>query len=838
MKRRLFSFLGVLLVLALTACVVMPGQAFAAVTQQQYNWDNVAIGGGGGFVPGIVFSQAEKDLIYARTDMGGAYRWSPATSSWIPLTDSFDQDEYSYYGIESIAPDPTDANRVYAAVGMYTNDWLPNNGAILRSTDKGNTWQKTILPFKFGGNMPGRSMGERLAVDPNKNNILYLGTRCGNGLWKSTDYGATWAKVESFPNPGTYIYDPTNDYSKDIIGVVWVAFDTKSSAKGTATKNIYVGVADKKQSIYRSTDGGATWEAVPGQPTGYLPHHGVLSSTGMLYITYSDTCGPYDGAKGDVWKFDTTKGTWTRISPIPSTKSDGTDNADDYFGYGGLTVDAQHPDTIMVSSMESWWPDEMIWRSLDGGATWSRIWDFDGYPARPLKYTQDISAAPWLDWGATGSTPPPEVRPKLGWMIGDIEIDPFNADRMMYGTGATIYGTDNLTAWDNNLKINISVKATGIEETAVLGLISPPAGAPLISAVGDLCGFRHDDLTKVRSKIMIPAYGSGTGLDYAELSPSFMTMVGKTDTANVKRISFSYDGGGNWFQASSEPAGCNGGGNVAASADATAVLWAPADSVPGFTTNNGSSWTTCTGLPTNSSISSDRVNGKKFYGFSNGKFYVSTDAGKTFTATAASGLPLSGKIKAVPDVEGDIWLAAGDGGLWHSTDSGATFAKMSYIETANVVGFGKAAPGQNYMAIYITGKAGGVLGFFRSDDMGASWIKINDDDHGYGATDSAITGDPRVYGRVYIGTNGRGIVYGDIAGDLPPVTMIGDVNGDKQVDALDFAMFKSYLLGKISDFTVEDDLAAADINGDGVIDALDYASIKSYLLGLIQLPTN
>jgi len=63
-------------------------------------------------------------------------------------------------------------------------------------------------------------------------------------------------------------------------------------------------VADKNESIYRSTDGGVTWKAVPGQPKGLLPHHGVLASNGMLYITYGDTCGPYDGnGKGQVWKF-------------------------------------------------------------------------------------------------------------------------------------------------------------------------------------------------------------------------------------------------------------------------------------------------------------------------------------------------------------------------------------------------------------------------------------------------------------------------------------------------------------------------------------------------------
>ncbi|PYG86534.1 dockerin type I repeat protein [Ruminiclostridium sufflavum DSM 19573] len=833
MRKKFISIAGLALAVALTASVTVPVNSAEAYSQQAYSWENVTIGGGGGFIPGIIYSQAEKDLIYARTDIGGAYRWNKDTSSWIPLMDSFDLDEYSYYGIDSLAADPVDPNRVYAAAGMYTNDWLPNTGAILRSEDKGATWEKTELPFKFGGNMPGRSMGERLAVDPNKNSILYLGTRCGNGLWKSTDYGETWAEVASFPNPGDYVYDPAYDYSKDIIGVVWVAFDKSSSTSGNATKNIYVGVADKEESIYRSTDGGVTWEAVPGQPAGYLPHHGVMNSKGVLYITYSDSCGPYDGTKGDVWKYDTSTSAWTKISPIPSLKEDGSDNGDNYFGYGGLAIDAQNPDTIMVTSLVSWWPDDMIWRSVDGGTTWSRIWDWAGYPSRSFRYTQDISAAPWLDWDKASSVSLPEVSPKLGWMVGDIEIDPFNSDRMMYGTGATLYGTDNLTAWDKNEKIKISVKAAGIEETAVLGLISPPSGAPLISALGDIVGFRHDDLDKARSKMLVPAYSSATGIDYAELSPSFMTIVAKSDAENVKRIAFSYDGGTNWFQGNSEPAGVtDGDSSVAAAADATAVIWAPADVKPAVTTNNGSSWTTCTGLPVNSAIASDRVNGKKFYGFSNGSFYVSTDGGVTFNA-AATGLPTSAKIKAVPGIEGDIWLSAGDDGLWHSTDSGATFEKLANVSTSYVAGFGKAAPDKAYMAVYITGKVDGAIGIFRSDNEGVSWVKINDEDQGFGAIDKTITGDPRIYGRVYVGTNGRGVIYGDISGNTIDKPLTGDVNGDKAVDALDFALIKNYLLGGIADFPGEGGAEAADVNGDGDIDAIDFALVKSYLLGSI-----
>jgi hypothetical protein len=46
--------------------------------------------------------------------------------------------------------------------------------------------------------------------------------------------------------------------------------------------------------------------------------------------------------------------------------------------------------------------------------------------------------------------------------------------------------------------------------------------------------------------------------------------------------------------------------------------------------------------------------------------------------------------------------------------------------------------------------------------MGASWVRINDDAHQFGML-GTISGDPRIYGRVYVGTQGRGIVYGDLS---------------------------------------------------------------------------
>ena len=104
----------------------------------------------------------------------------------------------------------------------------------------------------------------------------------------------------------------------------------------------------------------------------------------------------------------------------------------------------------------------------------------------------------------------PEVSPKLGWMVGDIEIDPFNSNRMLYGTGATIYGTDDLTNWDAGTPVTITVQAQGLEETAVQDLISPPQGAPLLSALGGHRGLpSRRPLRRARDDVHEPRHGHG-----------------------------------------------------------------------------------------------------------------------------------------------------------------------------------------------------------------------------------------------------------------------------------------------------------------------------------------
>lgn len=873
----------VLLIVFTSVSLLAPALSVNGAPSVPYKWDNVEIGGGGGFVCGIIYNPTEEGLVYARTDMGGAYIRNKQTLEWEPITDWVSPDEWNLLGCESIATDPVETNRVYIAAGTYTNDWTTMNGYILRSEDYGKTWERTELPFKFGGNMPGRSVGERLAVDPNSNNILYFGARSGNGLWKSTDYGKTWAKVSSFTNVGNYVEDPDYAYTADNLGLCFVTFDSDKGTKGTPTKDIYVGVADKKNPLYVSHDAGVTWEPVPGQPTEStftqhnssamtigIPHHGVISSNGILYVTYGDRGGPYQCDDGAVYKYDTNTGVWTDITPPSGYNWDGSPVYENWYGYGGLSVDAQNPGTLIVTSFNSWWPDNYIFRSTDAGETWDAIWEFgDSWPSRNLKYTMDISKAPWLSWGkelnaasggvVTGNEVMDSPTPKLGWMMGDIEIDPFNSDEMMYGTGATIYGTKNLTDWDRGQYVNIEVMGMGIEETAVLSLICPPIdGVELISGVNDICGFVHNDL-KVGPDLMMtnPTFTGTTGLDYAELNPNIIVRSGTKEKEQYemvkKSIGISKDGGKTWtdvqpnvsysFPATSDDDIVQAG-TVAVSADGSTFVWSPSTSQGVICYMNGG-WKAVSTLPKGANIASDRVNPKVFYAYAENTFYVSNDGGLTFTAVQTGLESYSSKIKAVPGKEGHVWIPGSSTGLSYTTDGGKTIQKVDGITRCDVVGFGKAKAGSDYLAIYICGETDGKYAVYRSDDMAQNWVRVNDDQHQYGSINYAITGDLRVYGRVFVGTNGRGIVYGEPAsGSVTPApsstptptpTVIGkkgDINLDGNIDSTDLTVLKRHVL-RINILTGQQ-YDNADVNSDANVDSTDVTLLKRYILKIID----
>src|SRR5271157_1684630 len=114
-------------VLAAVASLVAQGNRPAA---EPYTWKSVQIVGGG-FVDGIVFHPTAKGVRYARTDMGSAYRWNDQTKRWEAILDWVPYEDLNLMGVESIAVDPSDPNKVYLACGTYTS---ASDNAILRSS--------------------------------------------------------------------------------------------------------------------------------------------------------------------------------------------------------------------------------------------------------------------------------------------------------------------------------------------------------------------------------------------------------------------------------------------------------------------------------------------------------------------------------------------------------------------------------------------------------------------------------------------------------------------------------------------------------------------------------
>ena len=696
------------------------------VVRQKYRWDNVEIVGGG-FVSGILYHPKQKNLIYARTDIGGAYRWNPKTSRWIPLLDWIQRPDWNLYGVESIGLDPSDPSKLYLALGTYTNEW-GTNGAIVRSTDQGRSFKRTDMPFKMGGNMDGRSIGERLAVDPNKNNLLYFGSR-DDGLWKSADFGANWTKDAQFP-----ISTKT-----DGTGICFELFDKTSGRSGQPTRSIYVGVSSGKANLYRSQDSGQSWTPVPGQPSGLTPHHGDFDSEGNLVVTYSSGPGPNGVNGGAVWKFNPKSGAWTDITP-PAGKG---------FGYAGLSLDEENPGVMVVTSLDRWSAGDDVFRTVDGGQHWQGMKD---------TAKLDSSGSPFLNWG--------QKSPRFGWWMGTIAIDPFNAGTILFGTGATIWGCSDATNADSNKPTHWGVRAQGLEETAVIDLVSPPQGAHLLSGLGDIGGFRHTDLKVVPPEGMYtnPLFGNTDSIDFAESNPMIFARVGRA-SEGVRRGGYSLDGGKTWSPFASEPnsgRGNRGSGHVAVSSDGGTIIWTPDGQSPSLTHDNGATWVPTKGAPIGTLVFSDRVNSQKFYGLygRQGELYLSEDGGARFKIVA-QGLPSGDVIRAVPGVEGEIWFVGGKS-LYHSTDSGKSFAKLTSLRDVGTVGLGKPAPGNSRATLYAIAEVSGVSGAFRSDDSGVTWTCLTDSSHGFGTMDQ-IVGDPRIFGRVYIGTNGRGVLFGDPA---------------------------------------------------------------------------
>jgi hypothetical protein len=337
----------------------------------------------------------------------------------------------------------------------------------------------------------------------------------------------------------------------------------------------------------------------------------------------------------------------------------------------------------------------------------------------------------------------------------------------LFVTGYGVWASRNLSAFDRGSRVQWRFENEGLEETVPLALLSPPQGPPLISGLGDIDGFVHDRLDRTTVQFARPPrYSNTESMADAGQAPELIVRSGyfHDDTGNVVHAAYSRDGGRSWRELAGEPPEGEGAGHVVMTADGKRALWQPRKAGYWLTDDFGAHWRRVRGLPPTAVVEADRVDPERLYGFDpvDGRLYLSRDGGvefeRTDSAVGAIGEGVRVQLRSAPGRSGLVYIAASPRGLlrW----SGQGLERLPGVENALAIGLGKPEREGAASTLFVYGQVDGKVGLYRSGDDGRRWTRIDDDAHRYGEI-RLVVGDPRVYGRVYLGTHGRGIVYGD-----------------------------------------------------------------------------
>ncbi|GCE20574.1 RICIN domain-containing protein [Dictyobacter kobayashii] len=728
-KPRLF---GVLATLLLVVCSIFftfrasNQNAHAADISQSYNWNQLKIGGGG-WITGIVAQPTTPGLLYGRADVGGLYRWNESTQTWTQLfvAGAVPNPTPSDYNVESVAVSKTNNQLVYAAVGItynFTTDTPA--GRILKSTDQGRTWTDNGQRWKISGNSDNRQESERLAIDPNNENVVYFGSR-NMGLWRTTDGGNTWSQISSSMVPVVYTQGDNSP-----AGIKFVVFDPTSGTTNGRTNIIYAGVTGS--GIYESKDGGDSWTNI--YPTTSEIEAADVGSDGNAYFSVTD---------GHLQRYTPSTNTWKDVSPS------GNPN------YLTVSVDPFNPQRIIVGTSPV--SGGHLWRTTNGGASWDT-----------LNVSLASADIPWITNTDEGN-----------WLsVGNIIFDPQVPDRLWFGQGTGVWRADGLSG----STITWNFVSKGIEEMVSTDIVAPPGGQP-VNTNWDRQGFYHANPDQYPQKELVnDKFSSGWDLDYSGNNPQFLVAtISDHRFINPDYSGYSTDGGQTWtpFSATSTSNDRFAGDIAVSATDTNNIVWLPTyGRNPYVSTDRGASWheltsfNGVTGLHVQYYLSqlkllaSDKVDGTFYIYSSSGAFYRSSNSGQTWEK--AAGAPAGGsdawvfsQIHAVPGHAGSVWASTAQGGLAYTEDKGDTWTKISAVQESHSFGFGAPLPGSSYPTVYANAKINDQWGVWRSSDKGVTWDLVSANPLGIYDVINVVNGDMNIPGRVYVGFTGNGFVYGD-----------------------------------------------------------------------------
>ena len=442
-----------------------------------YEYKNAPIPGGG-YVTGLLYHPKQPGILYARTDIGGVYRYEYEKKCWKSLIDSVSMADISETFPIACALDEKKPERLYIMSGINGQGY----GKFSISENYGETFIHKKIPVTVHGNLCGRGTGYRLVVDKKDENTLYFASQL-DGLWKTTDRGDTWERLPLEENYMT---------------CVWVSDDSKTIVAGTAGYTTRESDTLRGHSLYVSYDAGQTFEKLM-QPENVMIHdskmNGLVASRydydgTYLYVTMNVTgrwnyvvdlgysCDSGDVIGGKVLRYYFSDGKIAGYDDI-TPDEDGTLTADFLnYGFGGISSCKTMPGLLVCSTLcrekES---DEIVYLSKDYGSSWSV--SLCGLEKGDLYFNTSYMK--------------PEYNGNhclLHW-LSDIKINPFDPDEVWFNSGTGVFMTDALLSEHPRYHD----ACTGIEETVHLNVYAPVDGeVQLVDIVGDLGGFAFRNL--------------------------------------------------------------------------------------------------------------------------------------------------------------------------------------------------------------------------------------------------------------------------------------------------------------------------------------------------------
>ncbi|NUO00381.1 MAG: exo-alpha-sialidase, partial [Saprospiraceae bacterium] len=759
---------------------------------------------GMGFVDGLLVHPFSGET-YVRTDVGGVFKWYGAL--WGNLTDGITLTRNKgIANVESFALNYNtlqDTQVIFAVSG----NGLPSY--LIKSENNGGSWAKMGgwpgSTLDVLGNSQWKHVGERLAIDPNDANLMYYGSR-KDGLWRSNDEGAAWARVDTFPviggNGGLLVQG----------GLSFVVFDPselEEIKEQLVSKNIYVGVIDG--GVWRSSDGGQSFCYLSGGPdtSYYMPVRAVFSN-GKLIVAYEAAENIPDGA---IWQYEPgdscSVGTWTDKTPGLPNVSDCPIYAT--FPYNAVAVHPNNPD-VVAAVAKGLAPRKIFYtENFSAGAPdWKLISDEPADVFQTCLSDYSPSAIQVPAWGYGLSHPYEEV--------GGIAFNPLDSGSLLLATGHAMYRIDDYTA--DSVSIVAAGYMHGLEEMRVNQMIAPPnqAGNFFFTTAAEMLGFGYSNTDNVPDEKIIRDWeGNGLSLSYCFKRPATVAIVGSDpgSPATNQQCLVSHDAGLTWNSFLNEPAACEGapwGGNIALSAtDSLNMVWVPEFRTflggcttgpvinhPRYTTDGGQTWTLCDSIKfeagnfpftLNSTarigkfLESDKVNGSRFYYYAvpvdtafTGQIWSSTNGGASWIKACQGCLPATsnGQLKANPYREGDLWFSpysenpletdtsGSERRLWHSVDGGVTWDTISGMDTVYHFGLGMPTEASSEATLFVHGVLNQTEGLYYSVDNGATFTDITGFINYPLGLITNLEGDLQQEGRVYLSTWGRGVFYGDV----------------------------------------------------------------------------